>query len=73
MTGFVGAGSKPARCDKDYTLLILGGFRTRPYEVCYFDSHFSNNETPEDESSGACFCLFLLFTEIEQKNFISLL
>ena len=41
MTGFVGAGSKPARCDKDYTLLILGGFRTRPYEVCYFDSHFS--------------------------------
>ena len=30
-------------------------------------------ETPEDESPGACFCLLLLFTEIEQKNFISLL
>ena len=32
-----------------------------------------NNEAPENEFPGACFCLFLLFTEIEQKNFISLL
>ena len=69
----VGAGSKPARCDNDYILLILGGFGTHPYEVGYLGSPFSNNETPEDESSGACFCLLLLFTEIEQKNFISLL
>ena len=36
-------------------------------------SIFPNNEAPENESSEACFCLFLLFTEIEQKNFISLL
>ena len=41
MTALVGAGSKPARCDNDYILLILGGFGTRPYEVCYFDSPFS--------------------------------
>ena len=32
-----------------------------------------NNEAPENEFPGACFCLFLLFTEVEQKNFISLL
>ena len=43
MTALVGAGSKPARCDNDYILLILGGFRTRPYEVCYLGSIFSNN------------------------------
>ena len=33
----------------------------------------SNNETPENEFPEVCFCLFSLFTEIEQKNFISLL
>ncbi|WP_255419278.1 hypothetical protein [Parabacteroides sp. TM07-1AC] len=37
------------------------------------DSVFIYNEAPKDESPGACFCLLLLFTEIEQKNFISLL
>ena len=45
----------------------------RPYKACHLGSNFSNNEAPENESPGACFCLFLLFTEIEQKNFISLL
>lgn len=38
MTVLVGAGSKPARCDNDYILLILGGFGTCPYEVCYLGS-----------------------------------
>ena len=38
----VGAGSKPARYDNDYILLILGGFGTRPYEVGYLGSPFSN-------------------------------
>ena len=42
----VGAGSKPARCDNDYILLILGGFGTRPYEVGYLDSIFSNFTLP---------------------------
>ena len=40
----VGAGSKPARCDNDYILLILGGFGTHPYEVGYLGSPFSNSE-----------------------------
>ncbi len=47
--------------------------KPRPYKACHLGSIFSNNEAPENESPGACFCLFLLFTEIEQKNFISLL
>ena len=42
----VGAGSKPARCDNDYILLILGGFGTRPYEVGYLGSIFSNLTPP---------------------------
>ena len=46
MTALVGAGSKPARCDNDYILLILGGFGTRPYEVGYLDSIFSNFTLP---------------------------
>ena len=33
----------------------------------------SNDETPENEFPGVCFCLPSLFTEVEQKNFISLL
>ncbi|MFV0582503.1 MAG: hypothetical protein ACK5N4_10710 [Parabacteroides gordonii] len=33
----------------------------------------STDEAPMNESIGACFCLFSLFTEVEQKNFISLL
>ena len=33
----------------------------------------SNDETPENVFPGVCFCLSSLFTEIEQKNFISLL
>ena len=40
----VGAGSKPALCDNDYILSILGGFGTRPYKVCYLGSPFSKCE-----------------------------
>ena len=40
MTVLVGAGSKPALCDNDYILLILGGFGTRPYEVGYLGFTF---------------------------------
>ena len=45
MTVLVGAGSKPALCDNDYILLILGGFGTRPYEVGYLGSPFSKRES----------------------------
>ena len=53
-----------------------GGSRTAPTDAVIMKqagSSFSKNEAPENESPGACFCLSLLFTEIEQKNFISLL
>ena len=63
-------------CPPSFTVVILLSQRAgkpRPYEACHLGSYFSKNETPENESPGACFCLFLLFTEVEQKNFISLL
>ena len=47
--------------------------KPRPYKAYHLGSPFSKNEAPENESPGACFCLFSLFTEVEQKNFISLL
>jgi hypothetical protein len=35
--------------------------------------HIFLTTKPRRKSPGACFCLSSLFTEIEQKNFISLL
>ncbi len=68
----VGAGS--ARPSPPVVILLSQrAGKPRPYKACHLGSHFSNNEAPENEFPGACFCLFLLFTEIEQKNFISLL
>ncbi|WP_290385144.1 hypothetical protein, partial [Parabacteroides goldsteinii] len=60
--------------NRQFTFSILAHWHIATLAHYFLYCHIiSNDETPENVFPGVCFCLSSLFTEIEQKNFISLL